>query len=708
MGIGSAGLNGVEGRDGLAALLAPRAIAIVGASADPSKMSGRPLANLRRFGFPGKIYPVNARHSEVQGMKAYASVADIGEPVDLTMVMTPAADSVDALRRGIEAGSKSFIFYSAGFAEYNEAGARLQHELAEIAKATRVRLLGPNCTGMINCHEQVCATFSTVVDQMAMSPGNLSFVGQSGAMAAYWLEKTLRAGLGFAKWISTGNEVDVSLADAIIDLAGDDVTKCICVYIEGTRDGPALRHAFEVALAAGKPVLVLRSGRTDEGKAAVASHTGAIAGESAVWRALFRQTGVIECGSLSEMVDVTKLFSRPPSGPVHRPLILSISGGAGAMATDAAVDAGLDVPPLPETLGDTLREILPGLGKLANPLDLTANATADYSLFRRTADAVVDDDSFDGFVFVLGLMDQGKDALPKIIADVMQRCRKPVIVVWMAASKAVNSALECHKIVAYEDIPEAFRSVAAWNRWHHARKQASGRPEPKRFARPMKGRALTEHAGQRVLGQIQSMRWPEATLVPDDTGLLDAPLPVKGPWVVKLQSGQMPHKTEFGGVAVDIRSKEALTDTVRRMAFLGARLGVVSDGILVQEMVPHVHELLVGLRTDPTFGPLLVIGRGGTEAEFERDMAIRLLPLAAADIKEMLGELRYADRLAGVRGRKSVDLDKLAQSIAALARRFEADKTIVEIEINPLALTSSGEIVPLDLLVTVAETDGVL
>jgi acyl-CoA synthetase (NDP forming) len=686
----------------LSALFAPQSVAIIGASNDAAKMSGRPLANFRRFGFPGEIYPVNPRYAEVQGYRAYPSIGDIGAPIDLTLIMTPAAATIDAVRDGLAAGSRSFIIYAAGYAEFNEAGARLQSELGELMTACSARLLGPNCTGMINCHANVCATFSTVVDQMAMTRGGISFVGQSGAMAAYWLEKTLQAGLGFAKWISTGNEADVSLADAILHLATDETTQCICAYIEGARDGFALRNAFEVALAAGKPVLVLRSGKSVEGALAAASHTGAMAGEDAVWRSLFRQTGVIECSSLNAMVNVTKLLRHRPAHSARRPLIMSVSGGAGALTADAASQAGLHIAPLPLRLRESVQGILPDLGNLANPLDLTATVASNYSLFTRTAAAVVDDDSFDSFIIFLGLMHNAKDEIPRAISEVLGRSGKPVVLIWMSASEGVKAELRRHEVVAYDDIPDAIDAVAAWNGWYDARPLAGSPSRLPASLRATGGRILSEHAGQRLLGPLTNLRWPEAVLVADARALSDADLPA-GPWAVKLQSGQMPHKTEHGGVVVNIRERDTLAARVDLMVTLGKRLRIVIDGVLVQQMVPHDHELLVGIRTDPIFGPLLVVGRGGTEAEYEKDLTLRLLPLSLADIEEMLRGLRYADRLAGVRGKAGIDFARLAAAIAALCSRYEADPSILEIEINPLAVSASGEIVPLDLLITVAD-----
>lgn len=691
-----------RGQDALSALFAPCSVAIFGASSDPGKMSGRSLANLKRFGFGGAVYPINPHHAEVQGYRAYKSLKDIGQPVDLTLIMTPAAGTIDAVCDGLAAGSRSFIVYAAGYAEHNEAGAALERTLRDLLAPSDARLLGPNCTGMINCQAGVCATFSTVVDQMAMTPGGISFVGQSGAMAAYWLEKTLRAGLGFAKWISTGNEVDISLADAIQYLVNDDATECICAYIEGTSDGSGLRNALQAARAAGKPVLMLRSGRSAAGASAAASHTGAMAGEDAVWRALFRQEGVIECASLSAMVNLTRLLHQRPTMPVRRPLILSISGGAGALAADAASEAGLEIVPLPEELKGSVEAILPDLGQLSNPLDLTANLAADPGLFARTGEAVSNAACYDSFIVFLGLMHNARDVIAQALKQSLIRSGKPVFLIWMGASDGVKATLRSHDILAFDDIPDAIEAIAAWNAWCEARDRSFHASDRPTLPRPAQGYLLSEYAGQRLLGEVGALRWPEAVLVEGAEGICDVAIP-PAPWVVKLQSGHMPHKTEHGGVALDIGDDEALRATVAEMRALAERMRIPADGVLVQEMVPHDHQLMVGIRSDPIFGPLLMVGRGGVEAEFEKDVALRLFPLSQRDIEEMLRELRYGSRLAGVRGKAGIDFAALAAAIEALCRRYSKDNSIVEMEINPLAVSISGDIAALDLLVTVAD-----
>jgi acyl-CoA synthetase (NDP forming) len=688
--------------DRIRALLQPRSIAIIGASSDSSKQSGRPLANLLQYGYEGPIYPVNPRHQQVMGLKAYPSLTDIGQPIDLTIVMTPASEVVDAVAQGIQAGSRAFAIYASGFAELDAQGRHRQEALLALARKHDVAILGPNCNGVINTHARMCATMAGI-NMPELRTGPVAFVGQSGAMAAYWLQILVQDNFGFSTWLPTGNEADLGIDDFVTYLVGDAATRAICIYIEGVRDGPALRRALESAQRANKPVLALRAGRTALGAAAALSHTGAMAAQDQVWSALFEQTGVLAFDSLREMIDAAKLISSEPLPSAGRALVLSVSGGGAALISDAAEPKGIELPPISEQTLPALTAALPSFGKVGNPLDLTGSCVINTAIFVDAAKAVCHDPAFDSFVLYFGLISQGYQSIIDAIIEHLLPTGKPVLVIWVAAQPQVIAALRKARLAFYEDIPQAIGALAAWNTIS-ARQPVQGNGlAPGRPRLSCAGSFLSEVRGCDALGQVQGLTWPIGRLITHASQLDEALRGLKFPLVAKIQSAQLPHKTEHGGIVLSlgdaISTRAAVDDLFKR----AIELDLALDGILVQEMVQHEHELIVGIRQDPVFGALLLLGRGGVESQDQPDTCLRLLPVTAHEIEAALITLRMTTRLKGWRGRPAVDLKLLADCIFELTQRVAARPELLEVEFNPLAVTAPDRFVALDALVTRAD-----
>jgi acyl-CoA synthetase (NDP forming) len=440
-------------------MLDARSIAIVGASADPLKIGGRPIEYLRRFGFSGRIVPVNPHRAEVQGLRCLPDLRDT-EPVDTVVIAAPGEGALQAVEQSIAAGAKSIILFTAGFAEVDERGLLRQRELAAKASAAGVTLLGPNCLGVINAHSRVVATFTTALEAGQLPTGGFSYVGQSGALGAYWLEKAVAAGLGISKWITTGNEAQTSLADALSYLSDDRETQVIGLYIEDVKNPALFAASAARARRAGKPLLAIKAGRSEAGRRAVGAHTGAIAGDDASYQALLDDCGITRVASLTEMVDVARLLLAPyPPAGVRNLNVVTVSGGAGVLICDAAHDAGLFIPELPPGVRVELDGILPTFVRRQNPIDVTGAVVSNPGMLDRILIALSRNETCDAIVVFVGLMNSiGND-----IVAALQKARtrgKPIMVIWMGASEESRGALERAGIPVMTEIPAAIGALA--------------------------------------------------------------------------------------------------------------------------------------------------------------------------------------------------------------------------------------------------------
>ena len=680
--------------------LNPQSIAVVGASDDPNKLGSRPMALLRLHQFAGAVIPVNPSKSTVMESTSYPSVSAIGHPVDLVLVMTPAGAVEATVDDALKAGAKAFVVFASGFAEQDAEGIALQERIKRKLDAAGAIMIGPNCVGIMNAHNRLCATIASIGQVMEFRRGPVSLVSQSGAIGGYWLDKVIRSGIGFSKWITSGNEANVSMADCVTFLADDPETKVITLYLEAIRQPVQLREALRHAASKAKPVLALRAGRSSAGAEAVASHTAAIAGGNEASAAFLRQYGVIEVSSLTEMVDTLKLLTSGTIAAVRRPAVISVSGGAGALVTDSLSEIGLAITHPDEATGGKLADVMPSFVKPRMPLDLTGTVGVDPYLLGRVLKPIAASGLYDAIVIFIGLMHGTADGLCESIIGVTDEAPSRVIVVWISAPPRALETLQARGIPVFEDIPNAMRALQALNR--SSEFLAAPWPDPPyavKARRPGEPKPLSEAQGQAVLGTDFPLSLPAGALVkPGDS--LDAELSaLQFPLVAKLQSGELLHKTEHGAILLNLKTPKEATDAVTRLLAIGEKLGIPVDGVLLQEMIAHDHEMIIGLRLDVTLGPMLLIGKGGTEVEFEQDTMIGFLPLAPDQIEAAIGNLKMAHRLRGSRGRAGVDISKLAEQVSALCRFFASRDDIAEIEVNPAAIDKQGQMVALDLIV---------
>ena len=682
-------------------ILEAKSVAIVGASADSRKLGSRPLALMQKHGFNGSMFPVNPSVDMIGGVKAYPSLAAIGQPIDLVLIMTPAESSPAIVEEGVACGIRNFIVYAAGFAEQDEAGLLLQNRLTSLSQKEGANIIGPNCVGVMNAATRLCATIASVGEVMTFEQGPVSFVSQSGALAGYWLDKILHAKLGFSKWITSGNEADIGMADCVAYLADDPSTKIIGLYLEALRDTQALRAALQRARLQGKPVLALRAGRSEAGARAVVSHTAALAADTRLCDAFLEQYGVQQVSSLSEMVDATKMLVRCKNTEARSPAVISVSGGAGALVTDALTDTGLSLTPFSQHVQDALIRALPSFGKADNPLDLTGAVGADPSLLAKALTPIARHAEHDLLLVFIGLMHGTATGLVEAMVNMRRTSDCPIAVIWVCAPPQAVSTLQEHQIPVFDDIPNAAQALLVSNRAARAIDHSeaydtkSSRVNPPRLP----GLALSEFNAHTALGPIAGLGIPsEVLLGMRAENVVNELSALRAPWVAKLQSAQLLHKTEHGAVQLNLQTEAAVVEALALLRTVAERLDIECDGILLQESVAHDLQMIVGLREDPSLGRLLLIGKGGTDVEDEDDIAILFLPVEPAHIERAILGLRMASRLRGSRGRAPIDIPALAETIFRLCRTYEDRTDIFELEINPLAITAPDRFVALDML----------
>ena len=687
----------------LGRLLTARRVAVVGASSNPAKLTGRPLAYMLERGFTGTLFAINPSREVVQGLPCYPSLAAIGAPVDLVIVGTAAEQVETAVKEGIAAGAGGFVIFSSGFAELGAAGAARQQRLSALARQHSVPIIGPNCLGLIDAQTGLIASFTTAMEDRPLRAGGFAFASQSGALGAYWLDLVLSEGVGVSKWVTTGNECDVDLAAVLACLVEDPATEVIGLYIEDLKDPTAFRLSAQRAAACGKPVLAIKAGRSPAGATAAASHTGALAGEDSLYQALFDQYGIRRVGSLTEMIGAARpfLFKSVPGG--RRVAILSVSGGAGVMLADGIEEVGLEVVQFSSATTQALSGFLPGFSTAQNPIDLTATVVQDTALFGRALDVVADAPEVDICILFIGLMASIAEPLTAAIEATRRQSGKPMVLVWMGARPEVLVRLRAMQLPVYGDIPDCIAALRHASAFVATRARVIRLPPPTPITAAANARQMTEHRSKAWLTRNTELHVPAGTLI--DSACDDVETALAGlapPLVAKLQSPVMPHKSDLGGVILSLPDRAAAAAAVLHLRRLAVALDMPCEGILVERMVPFHFEFLVGMRRDPLFGPVFAIGRGGVEAEVIRDVAIALLPVGPAELERLIRSLRVAPLLDGFRGHPPVDTAGLAATLARLGDSFVADERIQEIEINPLAVVPHGA-VALDALITCTE-----
>ncbi|WP_260854416.1 acetate--CoA ligase family protein [Paraburkholderia sp. BCC1884] len=683
-------------------------MAIVGASNDLKSISGQPLRFLLQHGYRGVVYPVNPKYAQIDGVACYEDVASLPETPDLVLILVAARRVPAVLRECGEKGIRYAIVYSSGFAEAGEAGVVLQHECADIGRAFGIRVIGPNCQGVVSTGANLYAGFGAPFG-VVYRAGGLSLISQSGGFGCALLLMADELGIGLRHFITTGNEADVSLLDLVDACIDDEKTSLIATYIEGLKDARRLVEVSTRALDAGKPLLAWKVGNTADGAKAAASHTANLGGASALYRTAFRQSGVIEVTDVADLGDYAKAFEakRLPRG--NRIAVVTLSGGAGILITDACSERGMTVPPLSPATLDALRPIVPAFASLANPVDLTAGILAEPQIFTDALQIIADDPGIDS-IAIMAAAASGDVALAmaEAIVRVYRATDKPLMLAWNARR---DMAPEAYRVIEMAGVPlyttpvrcgRAFAMLSDYAQARRARVAACAEraPAPDRL-RADTARALivqssadlTEHAAQRLLAHY-GIGTPKSALAKNHRDLGDFARATGFPLVVKVQSPDIPHKTEAGAVRIGIRDEAMLVNAFDEIV-ANARRHVPDariEGVLVQEEIRDAVEMIVGIDNDASFGPAVMCGLGGIYAEVLKDVAWRLAPVTRSQAFAMIRELRAYAILDGARGKPRCDIDALADAIVAMSEMaLDLAPGLKEFDINPLFVLTAGK-----------------
>lgn len=687
-------------------LFRPRSIAILGASEDFVKISGRPLKFLLDKGYAGKIFPVNPKYEKVAGLRCYPSVAEIAEPVDLAIVAVPAAAVPEAVTQCAAKGIPAAVVFSSGFGEVGEEGRHLERQVAELARRSGLRLCGPNTLGFMNTFDRVMATFSQA-GEGEVPAGPVAFVTQSGAFGTAIFALARQRGLAFGYFVNSGNEADLEFADLLDFVVADPKVRVVSGYIEGLKDGRKLLAVADRALELGKPIVITKVGRSTAGARAALSHTGSLAGSDRVYTGVFRQKGIIRAAQEEELLDLVSAFSLCPL-PEGRGLgIVTQSGGAGVLMADRAEEVGLSVPDLAEETKTALRRVIPAFGSVKNPVDITAQFIADPTLLRRSLEVVLQDPRVDAAIFYLGLMERFADQVVTNLEQVHAETRKPLVVAWVGAPEAGLRALREGGICALPSATRAVNAVRglveyaeARTRWAQARPglraEAGGGAEAVRsviHACRVEGRRVLTTSEVFALLSRYGIKVARARLGCTAEEAVTAAREIGFPVALKVESPAIQHKTEAKALRLDVpdagaaaRAFDEVLECARRYA-----PGAEIRGVMVQEMVREGTEVVVGLHHDPQFGPVVMAGLGGIFVEVLEDVVFRAAPLTRPDAEQMVRELRGRRILEEVRGRPAADVGSVIEVLLAVSRlAVDAAGEVAELDINPLVVLPAG------------------
>ena len=693
----------------LSALLAPNSIALVGASEDVARIGGRPLRYLSEAGFKGAIYPVNPNRRTVQGYKAYDSIGSIPECPELAMLAVPAHATVQALRDCAAKGVKAAIVFSAGFAETDAQGRAHQDELSRIAAATGMRVLGPNCLGAFNSTLGYYGTFSAMLDREFMKPGPVAVVSQSGAYGSHIAHLARERGLGVSYWITTGNECDVDVAEALAWMVEQPDVNVIMAYAEGVRNRDAFIAALEAARMRRKAIVFMKVGRSAVGAHAVQSHTAALAGSDAVFDSALRQYGAWRARTTAEQLDIAYACSRGRYPRASTLGIFTLSGGFGIQMADDAAAAGLDVAPMPLDAQHELKAMLP-YASPRNPVDATAQALTDLPLMTKYIAAMLEKGGYAMFAGILGSVPTSRTfaaSLREVLETAAKSSKETIMALTMSAPAEIVRSYEEKGFLVHEDGSALMNSLGALSYFQKSfDANASAALDLKQGPRiALTGEALSERASKAILAAAGVTFLTEALVSPDEDAGATAAV-IGFPVAIKLSSPDIAHKTEIGGVALNVRDVEdarAATAAILARA-KSKRPDARMEGVLISPMAPEGVEVIAGVSRDPVFGPVVVFGLGGIFVEVLKDVTFRVAPFDVDEACRMIREIRGYPILEGVRGAPASDVEALARMLSSLSRFAAANADAIEsIDLNPLRVLARGNgIVALDALLVPA------
>ncbi len=689
--------NNIDKRNELDYIFRPHSIAVIGASRQRGKIGREIIHNIIQYGFNGKIFPVNPSAEEVNSIKCYPSVLDIPDPIDLAIIIVPREKVFNVIDECHKKGIKGLLIITAGFKEIGEKGAVYEKQLKEKLEEYKMRMIGPNCMGIINTEETVRLN-ATFAGETPLA-GNIGFISQSGALGVAILSLSRAINLGFSMFASIGNKTNISSNDLLEYLENDDRTKAILLYLEDFGN-PVKFTQIARRLSKKKPILAVKAGRTLAGARAASSHTGSMTSLDIAADALFDQCGVLRASSIDELFDFALAFTSQPMIKGDRICILTNAGGPAIMATDALVSLGLKMATLSPHVVEYLRSILPDEASLRNPVDMIAGATENE--FSLALKAILEDPNVDGVIVMdVPPIMQNPVAIANAIAEVAKNYDKPVLGCFMGVEHIIKELQkkQITSIPLYSFPESPAKALAAMVKYHKLITKDRG--EIKTFdvkkdnvqkilddAFKAKIKILAQNKAEEIL-KSYGVPFAPSYLVKSLEDCIFKAREIGYPVVIKAISSTQTHKSDWGGVIVDIRNDGELIDAYQNMYKKINEINIKDfDGILVQKMLKGGKEIVIGMSYDRTFGPLLMVGLGGIYVETIKDVSFRIHPITNVDAMEMIQSLKAYPILLGVRGEPPVDIDYLAEILQRFSQLIGDFCCIKEIDINPFILTS--------------------
>lgn len=679
-------------------LFYPRGLAIVGASSNPAySVGGQPLRSLSTFGFKGAVYPVNPKYKVLNDLPCYAAVGDVPQPCDLALIAVSASRVPGVIRECGAAGIPFAVVLSSGFREIGEEGAALQQQVAAAAKQSGVRIVGPNCQGIMNLAIRMFGGFGTAFQRSDLQSGPVAMVTQSGGFGYSLVTRASDVGIGFNYVVSIGNECDISTLDLLEYLIELEEVEVLTAYIEGIKDGRRLLAIGDRALELGKPILIWKVGNSDSGRRASASHTANLTSDATIYRAAFKQGGFIEVGEVHELIDFARAFLARKLPRGRNVAVITSSGGVGVLLADRCDEAGFRLPIPTDGIKSKLREFMPEFASVGNPVDVTAQLSGDPTALNRAVSVFLEDPGTDQVILHRGNAtgEIGKKWATDLVS-VAAGTAKPVLVSLLQDQS--RDALQIFNENRICWFPTPGRAAAAASAlMEFSDKLAHYEHREQRHVSPLdidwadaRG-ALGEFRSKRILSTYGIRGVPELLLSPEGLAALTE-CPLRFPLAVKIESPDIPHKTEAGAVRIGIGDLKELQKAgvevvaAARSYAPAARI----DGIILQEMATGT-EVIVGAINDEFFGPVMILGLGGIFAEVLGDVTHRCAPVDIYTARTMIRELKGHKALMGVRGRPAADIEALADAVSRLSYfAFDHADRIAELDINPLFVGSAG------------------
>jgi len=692
-------------RDNIESLLAPRSIAVIGASTTKGSIGNTLFSNILLGGYRGVVYPVNIRAKSVLGVKAYRSILEIDDEIDLAIIVVPARIVPEVIDECGKKGVKGAVIISAGFREIGEKGAELERRVVQKAKEHSIRVIGPNCFGIINTDSEI--SLNATFGRIGALKGNISILTQSGAIGLFALKYARSEGIGLSKFVSVGNKADVNENDILAYFKEDPSTQVIVLYLEDLSDPRGfLEISKEITKERKKPILAMKSGRTVEGARAASSHTGALSGTDEAFDGIFAQAGILRVETLEELFEYALAFSLQPIPRGRKIAIVTNAGGFGITATDAAIRNGLQLASFEENTLNKLRDSLPPTASINNPVDVIGDAREDrYEFALRN---VLQDKKVDGLIVIwAAAITADVRSIAETIVNYSLYSEKPIIACLMPVTE--EETQEVSRILSMGNVPnyvfpetaaKVLATMAKYGAWAFGERRGvvRFRDVEKEKAREIVRKAIRD--GRNWLLEPEAMQvlryygFPVAKskMAKSEEECVKVAEEIGYPVVLKVVSPQIIHKFDVGGVALNINGKEELIECLREMIrkVKEKKPGAVIEGVLVYEMVRGGKETIVGFTRDEKFGPLIMFGLGGVYVEALKDVSFRLAPLEEGEADEMIKEIKSYNILEGLRGERPSDIGSIVECLERLSQLSSDIEEISELDINPLIVLEKG------------------